>query len=126
MALSTSMHGFFINVATYVYVLGFDHKSLSSRARMVFKQEWRSHECLKTNSDMSAEARVAKDSDGKSYTHSCCSWKVTCPHNGIYCGLKDHCGRCTAVYSRNHLKFDFSLRIQVKPLSFEQLKKRIL
>ena len=26
---------------------------------------------------MLAEARVAKDSDGKSYTHFCCSWKVT-------------------------------------------------
>ena len=26
---------------------------------------------------MSAEAHVAKDSDEKSYTHSCCSWKVT-------------------------------------------------
>ena len=37
------------------------------------------HSCLKTNSDTSAEARVANDndSDGKSYTHSCCSWKVT-------------------------------------------------
>ena len=30
--------------------------------------------CLKTNSVKSAEARVAKDSDGKPYTHS--SWKV--------------------------------------------------
>ena len=28
-----------------------------------------------TNSDTSAEARVAKDSDGKSYTHTCCYGK---------------------------------------------------
>ena len=26
---------------------------------------------------MSVEALVAKDSEGKSYTHSFCSWKVT-------------------------------------------------
>ena len=32
---------------------------------------------LKNHSDTSAEARVAKGSDGKPYTHSCCSWKVT-------------------------------------------------
>ena len=31
--------------------------------------EFLRHSCLKTNSDMSAEARVAKISDGKSYTH---------------------------------------------------------
>ena len=31
---------------------------------------------LKNNSDTPAEAHVAKDCDGKSYTHSCCSWKI--------------------------------------------------
>jgi hypothetical protein len=32
---------------------------------------------LKNHSDTSAEARVARGSDGKPYPHSCCSWKVT-------------------------------------------------
>ena len=31
---------------------------------------------LKNHSDTSAEARVARGSDGKPYPHSCCSWKV--------------------------------------------------
>ena len=35
------------------------------------------HSCLKTNSDTSAEARVARSSDGKPYPLECCSWKVT-------------------------------------------------
>ena len=46
---------------------------LSGWVRIVFKHLWLCHLCLKTNSNMSAEARVAKDSNGKSYTHSCCS-----------------------------------------------------
>ena len=59
-----------------IFLTIFGNVCLSGCVRIVFKQEWRSHECLKTNSEMSAEARVAKDSDGKPYTHSCCSWKV--------------------------------------------------
>ena len=35
------------------------------------------NEFLSKSGDTPAEARVAKDSDGKSYTHSCYSWKVT-------------------------------------------------
>ena len=42
----------------------------------VFKHLWLRHSYWKTYSDTAAEARVAKDSDGKSYTRSCCSWKI--------------------------------------------------
>ena len=45
---------------------------LSGCVRIIFKHSWLCHSCWKTNSDMSPEARVAKDSDGKSYTHSWC------------------------------------------------------
>ena len=45
---------------------------LSGCFRIIFKHSWICHSCWKTNSDMSPEARVAKDSDGKSYTHSWC------------------------------------------------------
>ena len=48
----------------------FSHENLNRCVRIVFKLSWLCHSCLKTNSDMSAEARVAKDSDGKSYTHT--------------------------------------------------------
>ena len=43
------------------------------------------HSCLKTNSDTSAEARVARSSDGKPYPRECCSWKVTF-HKGLLVG----------------------------------------
>jgi hypothetical protein len=32
---------------------------------------------LKNNSDIPAEAHVARSSDGKPYPLECCSWKVT-------------------------------------------------
>ena len=55
----------------------FGHKCLSGCVRIVFMHLWLCHSCLKTNSNTFAEAHVDKDSDGKSYTHSCCSWTVT-------------------------------------------------
>ena len=58
-------------------VYDFPSQSLATCAKIVFKHSWLCHLCLKTNSNTSAEARVAKDCDGKSYTHDCCSWKVT-------------------------------------------------
>ena len=43
--------------------------SFVASAVSFFKHSWLCHSCIKTNSDTSAEARVAKVNDGKSYTH---------------------------------------------------------
>ena len=43
--------------------------SFVASAVSFFKHSWLCHSCIKTNSDTSTEARVAKVNDGKSYTH---------------------------------------------------------
>ena len=63
------------------------------------------HLCLKTNSDTSAEARVARSSDGKPYPLECCSWKVT-----YLTTIEKHLMRLTLLpsgeYLRHHKGFE--------------------
>ena len=68
-----NLYGMIFN-AQQEYVYDFPSISLATCASAGVSELFLSkHSCLKTNSDMSTEACVAKDSDGKSYTHSCCS-----------------------------------------------------